>query len=303
MTYPYSFKDSLQHAERITWRVDELIGPDKPLDFSRPFMPEGLSRTAELGFLSPAEKLKLSQIRGHTYLTIFGVVEEFILPFVLDHARPKVTGEENQARAYLEFAAEEAKHIHLFRSFREAFAAGFGTPCEVIGPAADIGRHVLSHPPLSVALLILQIEWMTQRHFTMSVQDDRAMEPRFKSLLLHHWMEERQHAQIDTMMVEELAAGMTEAELRVAFDGLNALGVFLDGGLEQQTHFDLEALERSIGRRFAEAEREAFVVAQHQANRWTYIGSGMSHPNFLATVGALSPAARDAVEAAAPSFS
>jgi hypothetical protein len=303
MTYPYSFKDSLQHAERITWRVDELIGADKPLDFGKPFMPEGLSRTAELGFLSPAEKVKLSQIRGHTYLTIFGVVEEFILPFVLDHARPLITGEAHQARAYLEFAAEEAKHIHLFRCFREAFAAGFGSPCEVIGPAEEIGRHVLSHPPLSVALLILQIEWMTQRHFTMSVQDERDMDPRFKSLLLHHWMEERQHAQIDTLMVNDLAVGMTATEVEVGFQGYQALGAFFDEGLKQQTSLDLEALERACGRQFGGEEREMFLRTQHQANRWTYIGSGMSHPNFLATLGALSPAAREAVEAVAPSFS
>jgi hypothetical protein len=209
MTYAFSFKDCLERAERIQWRVDELIGADKPLDFSKPFMPESLARTERLAFLSPAERLKLNQIRGHAYLVIFGLVEEFVLPFVLDHARPEVTGESNRTRAFLEFAAEEAKHIHLFRTFREAFERGFGSPCDVIGPPEAIAAHVLSHPPLSVALLILQIEWMTQRHFTDSVQDEQSLDPRFKSLLLHHWMEEQQHARLDTLLVEELAARST----------------------------------------------------------------------------------------------
>jgi hypothetical protein len=110
MTYRYSFKDCLQRAERITWRVEDLIGGDKTLDFSMPFLPESLARTAELPFLSADEKRMLNQIRGHAYLAIFGLVEEFVLPFVVEHASPYLTGEEYRARAYLEFAAEEAKH-------------------------------------------------------------------------------------------------------------------------------------------------------------------------------------------------
>jgi hypothetical protein len=291
MTYQFSFKDCLARAERINWRVDELIGPEKRIDFSRPFMPEALARTETLTFLSPAEKLKLNQIRGASYLAIFGLVEEFILPFLLDNARPAVAGESYRSRALLEFAAEEAKHIHLFRTFREAFNAGFGSRCDVIGPPEAIAAHVLSHPPLSVAMLILHIEWMTQRHFTESVQDEQSLDPRFKDLLRHHWMEEQQHAQMDTLLVEELAAPAAPEQIDAAFEGYWKLGEFLDGGLKQQTFLDLEALERVCGRTFTQAERDAFVTVQHQANRWTYIGSGLSHPRFVDTIGRLKPAA------------
>lgn len=303
MTYQYAFKDCLQRSERITWRVEDLIGGDRRLDFARPFMPEGLARTAGLDFLTEAEKRALNQIRGHAYLAIFGLVEEFILPFVLDHARLKLSGDDYRARAFLEFAAEEAKHIHLFRTFREAFAAGFATPCEVIGPPDAVARHVLSHPPLSVALLTLHIEWMTQRHFQESVSPDDDLDPRFKSLLLHHWMEEQQHAHLDTLMVQDLAAGMTAAQIQAGVDGYLALGGFIDEALKQQTAFDLAALERATGRTLNPDQRAAFTAVQHQANRWTYIGSGMSHPMMLRTLGELSPAMRDTIAAAAPAFS
>src|SRR5678816_3807697 len=93
--------------------------------------------------------------------------------------------------------------------FAEAFAADFGTPCGVIGPPAAIASHVLGHPPLSVSLLTLHIEWMTQKHFQESVEGDEQIDPMFKNLLLHHWMEEHQHARLDTLMVRSLAAGMT----------------------------------------------------------------------------------------------
>jgi hypothetical protein len=302
MTYQYSFKDCLQRAERINWRVEDLIGGDKSLNFSLPFMPESLARTSELSFLSADEQRTLNQIRGHAYLAIFGLVEEFILPFVVEHARPYLTGEEYRARAYLEFAAEEAKHIHLFRRFRQVFTDGFGTACDVIGPSADVASHVLSHPPLSVALLTLHIEWMTQRHYQESVQDDAGLDPQFKNLLLHHWMEELQHAQLDTLMVRTIASAMSPAEIQAGIEGYLALGGFLDEGLRQQVALDLASLERATGRRLAEDEALAFVASQHQANRWTYIGSGMTHPKFLETVGELSLPMRQTIEATAPAF-
>jgi hypothetical protein len=303
MTYQYSFKDCLERAERITWRVEDLINDDKGLDFSKAFMPESLARVNELVFLSRDEQLKLNQIRGHAYLGIFGLVEEFILPFVLDHARPYINGDDYRARAFLEFAAEEAKHIHLFRRFREAFKDGFGTVCDVLGPAADIAANVLSRPPLSVALLTLHIEWMTQRHFQDSIRDDGDLDPQFKSLLLHHWMEEHQHAQLDTLMVRNIAAGLSEAEIQQGIEGYLALGAFLDEGLKHQVLFDLVALERATGRRLDEDQSAAFTAVQHQANRWTYIGSGMSHPKFLETLGELSPSMRGQIEAASAAFS
>jgi hypothetical protein len=64
----------------------------------------------------------------------------------------------NRTRALLQFASEEARHIHLFKSFRTEFEAGFGMTFPVIGSAEDIAKAVLVHEPLSVALLIRQVE-------------------------------------------------------------------------------------------------------------------------------------------------
>ena len=86
------------------------------------------------------EKRIFNQIRGHEYLAMFGLVEEFILPFVVDHACGAALRRRYRVRALLQFAGEEAKHIHLFKRFREEFDAGFGSPCEFIGPAEDVKR-------------------------------------------------------------------------------------------------------------------------------------------------------------------
>lgn len=161
---------------------------------------------------------------------------------------------------------------------------------------------MLKHDPLAVALVILHIEWMTQIHYLQSVRDDQDLDPQFKSLLKHHWMEEAQHAKLDTLMVEALAEGRDADGIAHAFDEYLEIGMFLDEGLSQQTRFDLEAFERATGRTLTDDERRIFIEVQHQANRWTFLGSGMTHPNFVATLEALDPALKERIEAVAPAF-
>ena len=303
MTKPrYSYQETLAASQKANWRLEDIIGGDKRLDFARPLMPESFARVEELGFLTPAEKLKLNQIRGFDYLCAFGLVEEFILPFVLDHARPQLQGDDFRVRAFLQFAAEEAKHIHLFKRFRAEFEAGFGTECLFIGPPSAIAEAILAHDPLAVALVILHIEWMSQRHYTESIHDNQRLDAQFKSLLKHHWMEEAQHAKLDTLMVEALTEGRSEAELEKAMDEYLEIGGFLDAGMRQQAEFNLENLRRSTGRTLTEDERAEFMTKQRQALRWTFLGSGMTHPNFQATLERLSPALRQRLEQVAPVF-
>jgi len=302
MQHGFTYQETLATSQKIAWRIEDIIGGEKRLDFAKPFLPEALARVEGLAFLSPAEQRVLNQIRGHAYLSIFGLVEEFILPFLLDHVRPQLEGDDYRARALLNFANEEAKHIHLFKVFRREFQKGFGSTCEVIGPPAEIAKAVLAHAPLGVALAILHIEWMTQRHYIDSVKDQQTLDPQFKSLLKHHWMEEAQHAKLDTLVAEALAERATPEEIEIGVADYLKIGMLIDGGLEAQTKFDLAAFENATGRKLTLRENLEAHAVQRQANRWTYLGSGMTHPNFLATLGTISPDGRKQVEGVAPAF-
>ena len=292
----YSYEAALAASEVIHWRVEDIIGGEKRLDFNKPFMPESLARVEELAFLDDEEKLLLNQIRGNAYLSIFGLVEEFILPFVLDHARPQLSGDDYRVRALLQFAGEEAKHIQLFKRFAQEFEEGFGTHCQVIGPPDAIASAILAHDALGVAITTLHIEWMVQRHYLDSIKDNQRLDPQFKSLLKHHWIEEVQHAKLDTLMVESLATGRNEEQILSGVEEYIDIGGFIDGGLKQQVEFDLESLERASGREVNDEQKAEFRRKQLQANRWTYLGTGMTHPKVLATLEELSPVARRRVE-------
>lgn len=298
----YDYRETIVASQKVNWKIEDIIGGDKKLDFTKPFMPEALARVEGLSFLDPDEKLILNQIRGHGYLATFGLVEEFILPFVLDHVRPSLDQDDYRVRAFLQFAGEEAKHIQLFKRFAEEFDEGFNVKCGVIGPPSEIAKAILAHQPLAVALLILHIEWMSQGHYLDSIRDEKTLDPQFKSLLRNHWLEEAQHAKLDTRMVEDLAAYVSPEKLEEAVDEYLEMGGFFDTGLRQQTLLDLESFEKATGRVLNEAERDEFIDVQHQANRWTYLGSGMKHPRFLETLERLDPAQRKRIEAVAPIF-
>ena len=302
MAHNYTYSGALAASERMQWTIRDVIGEGNQLDFSKPFLPESLARADALSFLTPKERLVLNQIRGHAYLTMFGTVEEFILPFVMDNARPRINDDDYRVRALLAFAGEEAKHIQMFKMFQDEFQKGFGTSCNVIGPPSEIAAAVLSHHPLAVALLTLHIEWFVQRHYIESIREDNDLDPQFKRLLKYHWIDEAQHTKLDTLMIEAIAEKCSKEEINKAFEEYLEMGGFLDQGLAQQVEFDLDSFTRATGRTLNDDQIREFKRVQLQANRWTYIGSGMNHPNFLATVEYLDPEWKEKLEQVAPAF-
>jgi hypothetical protein len=302
MQHNYSYRSALDVSERINWQVEDIIGGEKKLAFTKPLMPESLAQVKQLSFLSAAEQQILNQIRGHEYLSMFGLVEEFILPYVVDHARPQLSGDDYRVRALLKFAGEEAKHIHLFKRFRQEFEAGFGSKCAFIGPPEEVSRFVLSHSPLGVGIAILHIEWITLRHYVESVRDDQNLDPQFKSLLKHHWLEESQHTKLDTLMVEEIVSRSSSNEIDQALVEYSEIGAFLDNGIKQQAEFETDSFVQATGRALSRREREEMTGAVLKGMRWTYLGTGMTHPNFLATVEQISPAGKKQIDDMAPAF-
>jgi hypothetical protein len=288
MYHDYSYKAVLASSLRAQWELDDVLAPEQELDFSRDFMPESLCRSgAAPGLASEDERRMLNHIAAYQYLCYFGSVEEFILPFLMDHARPMLRQDDYRVRALLNFASEEAKHIHLFNRYREAFERGFPFQCQMLGPREVLAQRVLSHHPLAVGLIILMIEWMTQAHYVGSIRDDSDIDPLFKSLFKHHWMEEAQHAKLDTLIVDALADQRPESELAQVTNEFFQIAGFLDKSLQIQARFNVESLERGLGRTID--GRDALIVQQYRAARWTYLMSGLTHERFKATLEATSP--------------
>ncbi len=201
---------------------------------------------------------------------------------MIEHAESSAHGDDYEMRALLRFAEEEAKHIQLFKWFVKEFERGFGTPCGAIGPAKEIAAAILNHSRLGVFLATLHIEWLTQKHYVESVKDntEERLDPLFCSLLKHHWLEESQHAKLDTLIVDKIASALERVKIEAGIDDYMDIGKFIDGGLAAQVQLDLESLQKAIGRTLSAEEKAEIAEAQTKAYRSTFLTSGMTHPNF-----------------------
>ena len=63
-----------------------------------------------------------------------------------------------------------------------------------------------------------------------------------------------------------------------------------------QVQLDIESLQTAVGRSFTDTEKQEIQAAQEKSYRWTFLGSGMSHPKFLQTVNEVSPAAAGRIQ-------
>jgi hypothetical protein len=297
-----SYQHLLETSRRVNWRLEDLLGEGKRLDFTRPFLPETFAQIEPLEFLNPAEKLKLNQIRARGYLALFELVEAFVMPFISAQSNEGAQAEPFRASALRHFADEEQKHRELFSAVLREFDDEFATPCGLIGPADDICRTILSHGPLAVTIAILGLEWMSQGHYLGSLKDNGDLDPQFRSLLKHHWIEEAQHAKLDGLVLKTLAERSSPQDVATAIQEYFKIGSFLDAGFFQQAGLDLESLERAIGRSLSHNERRQFLDVQHGALRWTFLGSAMGNRNFLAVLASISDEAAKRVEQAAKSF-
>lgn len=300
-----SYDHALHQSTKVNWQIEDIIGGEKNLDFTKQFLPEILTKVNDIQCLDQREKLVFNQIRGNSYLHLFGLVEEFIVPTVVDHVKTAGLVDIAATQALLHFAEEESKHIRLFRRFAEEFEGGFGSRCDCIGPISEIANAVMQHRPLGVVLTILYIEWMTQYHYLATVRDNDSenLDPQFCSLLRNHWLEEAQHTTLDTLMVKQLVSTLEPAEVEAGVEDFFKIVDFLDGGLMMQVQLDLEAFSRATGRIFTEAEKQEIQSIQEHSYRWTFIGSGITHARFVETFAEVSSDAQPRLTDVAQKYS
>lgn len=106
----------------------------------------------------------------------------------------------------------------------------------------------------------------------------------------------------DALVLQSLAQRSSARDIATAIREYFEIGAFLDVGFKQQAELDLMSLERAVGRTLSDSEGRQFLEVQHQALRWTFLGSAMENRNFLAVIASISDEAAARVEQAAKSF-
>jgi hypothetical protein len=283
VTHNYTYSDVLDISKRVAWHEDDVLN-GRRFDLSKRFLPNRLSGVDEISCLDEHEKRKLNQIMGNAYCHLFAYVEEFIVPTVSEEVVHNPYGDEVRQRSLVRFSEDELKHQEMFRRSTSLFAEQFGVTPQLIPGREEVAAVVRSKSRLAVTLLIDLIEWFVQLHYTEHVLDKTDLDSLFRDLLRHHWLDEAQHAKIDTMLIAEMVDDIPMADREAAIDEVLELGSAIDGLLQQQIALNIETLAMATGRAFTESEREEITAKTLRAWRWTFLVSGLEHPKVVKLV-------------------
>ena len=276
----YSYADCLQNSYRVNWKISDVVDGGR-FEPTRRWLPAQLSGADNVASLSAADQVKLTHIEMGAYSHLFGYVEEFIAPKMVALARDFEIDNRDAFDALTNFAAEEVKHMNLFRELRGRIDNAMGFPLALLPNEKAVARAVLSKQTGAVLLLTAAIEWLTQRHYLTCFRGNEALDPFTRHIFKCHWLEESQHARMDELETLRAFAHMPEADKTIAIDQLIELVGAVDGLLQQQTEYDVENFERYLDRALEPATRREVHDRVLDAKRYTFIESGVTHPNFM----------------------
>src|SRR5262245_43633648 len=275
----------IEVSKRIRWDIDRDVIRGRKFDFSRKFLPDGISKVHELDFLRAGERLLLSQLQGRTYANMFGLVERFIGAKVLEVSREHWLGDQVKLEALVRFTDEELKHQEMFRRIETMVAAGMAEGYRFLPQPNEVASVVLGKSTWAVLGLTCFIELFTQAHYRSSIEPDANLSELYKDVFLFHWREESQHAILDELEWRRRNANLSAAERNRAVDDLIALVAAVDGLLQIQAGADADYFLAVCGRRLTERESAQLRAGVLKAYRWQYIVSGVEDPRFMAILG------------------
>jgi len=298
-TSPYA--RCIATSRRIRWEIDADVIRGRDFDYTRSFLPDGLSLGDRLGFLDADARRFFSQVQGRTYANMFALVERFIGAKIVEITREHATGDQVAMEALVRFTDEELKHQELFRRLDALAASGMPPGYRFVPEPNAVASFVLGKCTWAVLALTCDIELFTQAHYRASIASNSGICPLWRDVFLFHWKEESQHAILDELEWRRADAPLTEAERDQGVTELLELVAGIDGLLQAQAAADTEYFVAQAGPALT-AEQVSEVGATFlAAYRWQYIESGVSDPRFQEILaGMLAPAQLARLGGAAP---
>jgi hypothetical protein len=276
------YAQCIEISKRVRWVIDKDVIRGREFDFSKKFLPDGISQIDRLDFLTREEQRFLSQVQGRTYANMFGFVERFIVAKILEISRHHWLGDQVALEALVRFCDEELKHEELFRRMERMIDRGMPPGYRFPWDPNAVAGAVLSKSTWAVLGLVYQIELFTQTHYKESIEPDDNLSDLYKDVFLFHWKEEVTHALMDELEWSIEDRKLTPAQRDQAVTELIELVGDVDGILQAQSAADVEYFSRHCGRPLTAEAQQKILAGVLAAYRWQYIFSGTSHRRFTA---------------------
>ena len=300
----YDYAECIEISKRVRWDIDKDVIRGRTFDFSKKFLPDGISKVAQFDFLNEEQKRFLSQIQGRTYANMFGFVERFIVAKILEITRDHWLEDQVALEALVRFCDEELKHQELFRRIEPMMDIGMPQGYRFLPDPNQVAAAVLKNSTWAVLGLILEIELFTQEHYKQSIEADQNLSELYKDRIpvsLERGNDSRHHGRTG------MAPGRPETHALTNGTGRSTelIGIVadVDGILQAQSRADVEYFRKASWRLHFDAEEiDLLRSGVLEAYRWQYIFSGVEHPRYQEALGSLitEPQAQRINEALAP---
>lgn len=283
----HDYAKCIEVSKRVRWDIDKDLMRGRDFDFSKKFLPDGISKVDQFDFLNDDQRRFLSQIQGRTYANMFGFVERFITAKILEITRDHWLDDQVALEALVRFCDEELKHQELFRRIEPMIAAGMPEGYHFMPDPNQVAAAVLENSTWAVLGLILEIELFTQEHYKQAIEPDDNLSELYKDIFLFHWKEETTHAIMDELEWPREDQKLTPEERDRAVDELIGMVADVDRILKAQSSADTEYFVKAGGASLHPEQVEHVRSGVLRAYRWQYIFSGVEHPRYQAAIGSL----------------
>jgi hypothetical protein len=277
----------IEVSKRIRWDTDRDVIRGRQFDFSKKFLPDGLSKVAQLPFLKADEQRLFSQVQGRTYANMFALVERFIGAKVLEISRDHWLGDQVALEALVRLTDEELKHQEMFRRLDAMMAPQMAAGYCFLPQPNDVAQAVLASSTWAVLALTCDIELFSQAHYRSSIDAETQIDPLWKDVFLFHWKEESQHAILDEIEWMRADQRLDMSQRDQAVSELIGLVGAVDGIVQMQAEADAKYFAAVAGRAFDESQIKAIGTTMLAAYRWQYIISGVQDPRYLELLGSM----------------
>jgi hypothetical protein len=287
MTATDRYARTIEASKRIRWDIDRDVIRGRSFDYTKKFLPDGISKLDRLGFLGADDRRLLGQIQGRTYANMFGLVERFIGAKMLDISRDHWLGDQTALEALVRFTDEELKHQELFRRIEHMVAEGMPAGYRFLPQPNEVAGLVLGKSTWSVLALTCHIELFVLAHYRQSIDPDGELSELFKDVFLFHWKEESQHVILDELEWQREDAKLAPAQREQAVTDLIELVGAVDGMLQVQAAADAEYFFKVCRGPYSKEQGKRVREGVLYAYRWQYIISGVEEPRFQKILGGL----------------
>ena len=274
-------------SKRVRFDIERDVIRGRKFDFTKKFLPDGLSMVDRLAFLTDAEKRLFSRVQGRTYANMFGLVERFIGPKISQISRDHWLGDQIAFEALVRFTDEELKHQEMFRRIDAMCASGMPAGYQFLPRPNDVASVVLGKSTWAALALICHIELFVLAHYREAIEPDAELSDLWKDVFTFHAREESQHAILDELEWKREDAKLTPAGRDQGVTDLIELVAAIDGLLAIQAAADREYFVRVAGRLFDADQVQAIGAALLAAYRHQYIVSGVQDERFQQILGGM----------------